>query len=314
MRAAYIEDKKEVQKHLDHPSPKKKEYDDEEEESEEEEDSKTPPHEEYKPSSKPFERYAPREMQGCPYADRKKMEDDNVPKPKKKKKKKKKEEEEAPAEPDPVPEPKSPVKGKGKSVKIEEPPAPPSPKKKEKKAKKPKKKEPEPEIPPPPMPKDERFDLPNLMRSKISQNILTTENLSAKKEEFDRINKITEEFSNIAPQTDFLGKNHGVAKIDPKDEWDRRNVKQLDDIPFDDSEETAEIRLLQKIPGTVITDDSLKKTLNPGTTRLILDNHYWVSFIDKIGRMAPNLKHLSLRGLNMSNDFFVDCVKYMNHL
>ena len=64
------------------------------------------------------------------------------------------------------------------------------------------------------------------------------------------------------------------------------------------------------MPGTIITEEKLKETLDSSITKLHLDNHYWLNdnFIDKIGRMAPNLEHLSFRGINMKNTAFIDAV------
>lgn len=43
----------------------------------------------------------------------------------------------------------------------------------------------------------------------------------------------------------------------------------------------------------------------------MLEHHYWVkdSFLDKIGKMAPNLKELSLRRMHISNKAFGSIVK-----
>jgi len=47
-----------------------------------------------------------------------------------------------------------------------------------------------------------------------------------------------------------------------------------------------------------------------------LENHFWIkdNFIDKLGRMAPNLVNLSFKGINMSNQAFMDCVMRMPKL
>jgi hypothetical protein len=93
-------------------------------------------------------------------------------------------------------------------------------------------------------------------------------------------------------------------------------VKQLGDIEFDSDDEIEELKNLKRMPGTVITEEKLKETLSKDTERLILDNHYWIkdSFIDKLGRMAPHLKHLSFRGINMASKAFMDCVCRLNYL
>jgi len=47
-----------------------------------------------------------------------------------------------------------------------------------------------------------------------------------------------------------------------------------------------------------------------------LEHHYWVkdNFLDKIGRMAPNLIELSLRRLRISNKAFTCIMKELRHL
>lgn len=90
-------------------------------------------------------------------------------------------------------------------------------------------------------------------------------------------------------------------------------VKQLNDISFEDSEdEKPEEELNNKrLPSTVITEESLKKVLGENTVRLNLEHHYWIRnfFLDKIGRMAPNLQELSLRRMDISNEAFSEMTK-----
>ena len=52
------------------------------------------------------------------------------------------------------------------------------------------------------------------------------------------------------------------------------------------------------------------------TERINLEHHYWLkdNFIDKIGRMAPNLRELCLRRLKISNRAFTDIVMHLKHL
>ena len=54
---------------------------------------------------------------------------------------------------------------------------------------------------------------------------------------------------------------------------------------------------------TVLTEENLKQILNGETTKLNLEHHYWLkdNFLNKLGRLAPNIKELSLRRLNISN-------------
>jgi hypothetical protein len=52
------------------------------------------------------------------------------------------------------------------------------------------------------------------------------------------------------------------------------------------------------------------------TERLNLEHAYWLKdvFLDKIGRMAPNLRELSLRRLRISNNAFTELVTYLQRL
>jgi hypothetical protein len=52
------------------------------------------------------------------------------------------------------------------------------------------------------------------------------------------------------------------------------------------------------------------------TERLNLEHAYWLKdvFLDKIGRMAPNLRELSLRRLRISNNAFTELVTYLRRL
>ena len=93
-------------------------------------------------------------------------------------------------------------------------------------------------------------------------------------------------------------------------------MKQLNDISFSSNEEEEEFSNLNWLPGNVLTEDKIKEIVSSQTQKLILENHYWISdhFISKMGRMATNLKHLSFKGINMSNSAFMDCVSRLNQL
>jgi hypothetical protein len=106
-------------------------------------------------------------------------------------------------------------------------------------------------------------------------------------------------------------------KPDPaKDPYDRRKVKQLDDIPFESDDEPEEIKNLRRMPETVLTEENLKQLLSRDLKALNLNEHFWLknNFIDKIGRMAPNLVELSIRGLKVTSEVFIDLVKHMGLL
>jgi hypothetical protein len=90
----------------------------------------------------------------------------------------------------------------------------------------------------------------------------------------------------------------------------------LNDISFEetDSEEDFEdIRSVRRLPRTVLTEEHLKQYLGMETERLNLEHHYWLkdNFIDKIGRMAHNLKELSLRRLRVSDRAFSEIVTHL---
>jgi hypothetical protein len=104
-----------------------------------------------------------------------------------------------------------------------------------------------------------------------------------------------------------------------KDPYNRRKVKQLNDISFEESEEDddfEDIKNLKRLPRTVITEESLKEYLGPETEKINLEHHYWLkdNFIDKIGRMAPNLRELCIRRLKISNKAFADIVMHLKKL
>lgn len=56
----------------------------------------------------------------------------------------------------------------------------------------------------------------------------------------------------------------------------------------------------------MLTEENLKKYLSEETLKLNLEHHYWLkdTFLNKIGRMAPNLRVLSLRRLKISDESF----------
>jgi hypothetical protein len=60
------------------------------------------------------------------------------------------------------------------------------------------------------------------------------------------------------------------------------------------------------LPRTIITEETLKEYLGVETEKLDLEHHYWIKegVLDKIGRMAVNLKELSLRRMKISNRAF----------
>lgn len=85
-------------------------------------------------------------------------------------------------------------------------------------------------------------------------------------------------------------------------------MQQLNDISFDeDSEDDFEdVKNAKRQPRTVLTEENLKKYLSEETLKLNLEHHYWLkdTFLNKIGRMAPNLRILSLRRLKITDESF----------
>lgn len=106
-------------------------------------------------------------------------------------------------------------------------------------------------------------------------------------------------------------------KPDPKkDPYNRRKVKQLDDISFESDDEPEEIKNFRRLPETVLTEENLKVSLTKDLRALNINDHFWLknNFIDKIGRMAPNLVELSIRGLKVTTEVFEELVKHMGLL
>jgi len=73
---------------------------------------------------------------------------------------------------------------------------------------------------------------------------------------------------------------------------------------------------LKRLPRTIITEEALKNYLSEETEKINLEHHYWIkdAFIEKIGRMAPNLRELSLRRMNICNKSFLELVTYVKNL
>jgi len=127
------------------------------------------------------------------------------------------------------------------------------------------------------------------------------------------MNKI-DDIAPILPQSNYYG-----AQPDPnKCQYSRYSVKSLDYIEFsDDSDEPEELINLRRLPQTVLTEENLRKILNEETTRLNLEAHYWLknSFLDKIGRMCPQLQELSLRRMkHITNLIFAEIFTYTHSL
>jgi len=148
--------------------------------------------------------------------------------------------------------------------------------------------------------------------TKRSSGMLTTTAYNEKIKFIAMSHKNSQYISPLKPVSAYAG-----AMPDPtKDPYNRRKVKQLDDISFESNDEIEEHKDHRRMPETTLTEENLKTTLTPDLKSLNLNNHYWLNnnFIDKIGRMAPNLVELSIRSLQVTTDTFVDLVKHMGLL
>jgi len=139
---------------------------------------------------------------------------------------------------------------------------------------------------------------------KFAVGTVATSKYDEKTEVFGRVHKDVEERSNIHPMSNYFGRKPAAGR----DPYDRRQVAQLNDISFeDDSEDDFEdVKNVKRQPRTVLTEENLRQYLSEETLKLNLEHHYWLkdAFLNKIGRMAPNLRILSLRRLKISNASF----------
>lgn len=148
---------------------------------------------------------------------------------------------------------------------------------------------------------------------------LTTAKYQERVSVFDKMNQKALKNAALLPQQSYFG-----PIPDPqKDPYDRRKVKQLNDISFEgDSgeEEGAEIyenvRTVQRLPQTILTEENLRVYLTKETEKLDLEHSYWLkdTFLDKVGRMAPNLRWLSLRRIKISNRAFNEIATHLKQL
>lgn len=90
----------------------------------------------------------------------------------------------------------------------------------------------------------------------------------------------------------------------------------MDDISFESDSEIEEHKDYKRLPETVLNEENLKTSLTPALKSLNLNSHFWLksNFINKIGRMAPNLVELSIRTLKINSETFIDMVKHMGLL
>lgn len=67
-----------------------------------------------------------------------------------------------------------------------------------------------------------------------------------------------------------------MPKDPTKDKFDRRTVKKLDDISFEEEDAFENVKNLNRLPSTILTEDSLKNFLTKDLERLLLENHHWI--------------------------------------
>lgn len=154
----------------------------------------------------------------------------------------------------------------------------------------------------------------NTIAKKFSAGTTTTSRHDDKVQTFIKMNELAEEKGPLLPQANFLGKK---AKGN-EDKFNRQVIKGLDDISFDeDSDDYEEIRNLKRQPKTILNEENLKSYCTTETVKLDLESHYWLrnSFLDKIGRMSPNLRVLSLRRMKfIDNVTFSEIFKCLHKL
>ncbi len=145
---------------------------------------------------------------------------------------------------------------------------------------------------------------------------LTTAKYQDRVTVFSDMNVKSAEPSSLRPLQSYFGQTPNPDK----DPFDRRKVKQLNDISFEESEsgeeEFEDVKNLKRLPHTVLTEENLKVYLTHETDKLDLEHSYWLKevFLDKIGRMAPNLREISLRRLKISDRAFTEIMTHLKKL
>jgi len=102
-----------------------------------------------------------------------------------------------------------------------------------------------------------------------------------------------EQRSSLYPQSAYFGNDPSLRE----DRFCENEVKELNDISFEEDSDWEEVKNLKRMPRTILNAENLREYLNDEALRLNLENHYWIKndVIQNIGRMAPNLMVLSLR-------------------
>jgi hypothetical protein len=153
----------------------------------------------------------------------------------------------------------------------------------------------------------------NTIAKKFSAGTTSTAVYQEKVSTFLKMNGLADTKGPLLPQANIVGK-------DPtgKDKFNRRQIKTANDISFDeDSDDAEEIRNLKRQPKTILNEENLREYLDKDTVKLDLESHYWLknSFLSVVGRMAPNLRVLSLRRMKfIDNPTFAEIFSQLKHL
>ena len=148
---------------------------------------------------------------------------------------------------------------------------------------------------------------------KFASGTLSTAKYSEKTDNFLRMNEKLEEVGSLYPQSCYFGK----MPRDGADPFDKRVVTQLDDIDFEEDSDLEEDKNLKRMPKTILNEENFKENVTVETTRVALENHYWLknNVLSKLGRMAPNLTMLSLRRMkNITNPVFAEIFSNLKQL
>lgn len=112
------------------------------------------------------------------------------------------------------------------------------------------------------------------INKKFAVGTVASSKYDKKVEVFSKIHEPIEEISNLYPPNCYYG-----PKPDPnKDRFNRRTVKQLNDIDFsEESEEDFEdVMNLKRQRKTILTEENLKKYLSAETLKIDIEHHYWL--------------------------------------
>ena len=154
----------------------------------------------------------------------------------------------------------------------------------------------------------------NVIDNKFSTGTLTTATYQEKVGVFMKMNEMAETKASVFPPANYIGPSSTAGTEDP---YNRRVVRKLNDIDFDEDSDPEEIKNLKRMPKTIMNGENLREILGSETLGLNLENHYWLKsdILSKIGKMAPNLIFLSLRRMKfISNPIFAEIFHHLHHL